>query len=387
MSAKRILLVREKEFHIHLFQLAELLVMHGFEVEVLNSSNSDPEPLFQELIHDAERLGVRCHLVQDRASWLERRLVASAFHLHLITKRGGVTPYKIRETRRVLCERPPFDVVITVDPESLFLACRAIPHLLARIIHYSLEIGDEEHGEFRRDRSERSFRLFERAMLPRVAALLIQDRFRAEVLLRHLPGARVTTIYMPVAINGSGRSTHVLSRPVRVLFFGGLWSESLLRELDAVAEALPQDQILLVQGGRGSAGAIRPASPRMSVSTQPIPFRNVNDFIAQADIGLVIYHKQEPNDRCSAFASEKVARYLQCGIPFVAFDSDDYAYLREQTGCCELVSRFADIPQAVARIVADYGRYQRGAVAAFERFYARPAAASQLLRFLESLAA
>jgi hypothetical protein len=385
MAAKRILLVRDGDFFIHVQQLAELLSERGFAVEVLHTANAAPEPLYRDLIAKTRGAGIPCHLVHGQGGWLERKLIAIAFTAGLITKRGVITPFKIRSARRLLAGSPPYDAIIAYDPASLLLACELFPRDPARIIDYSLEISDESHRDFQTSRVERSLRLYERAMLPRIGALLIQDRFRARVLLQHVPEAgRVTTVFMPVAINGPARPRSRAGTPSTVLFFGGLWSSELLGELDAVARAMRDGQLLRIVGGRGT---VRPAAtaPRLQISTEPVPFDRVNDVIAEADIGLAVYPQAEANSRCSAFAGEKVARYLQCGLPFIAFDNEDYAFLKAETGCCELVASYAGIPAAIDAIVRDYDRYQQGARLAFERYYWRGNSASALLRHLEGL--
>ncbi len=390
MPKQRILLVRERDFHIHLHQLAGLLADHGHDVEVLNTANGESEPLYRSLIEQVRGRNIPCHLVNGRASWIERKLIAVAFRLRLMTKRGIITPYKVRESRRILADREPFDLVIAFDPPSLFLACTLFPHELEKVIEYSLEVSDETHLDFRSSRSERSFRYFERAMLPKIGALLIQDRFRAQVLLRHIrPVQRVKTIYFPVAVGGPGLRK-APRRPgatsARVLFFGGLWTEAFLKELVALTEAFRPGQVLAIRGGRGVVGLTPLPSSNLDISTTPIPFDQVNDVIASADIGLALYPKDEANSRCSAFAGEKVARYLQCGMPIIAFQSPDYAFLQAETGCCELVTSYAEVPAAVNRIADDYDRYSEAASTAFTRFYSHATTAPGLMRDLARIA-
>jgi hypothetical protein len=386
MPITRILLVRDGDFFIHVYQLAQLLAKGGLDVEILNTANAPPEPLYRDLIAQARDLDIPCHLVTGPPPWLEGRLLALGYQLHLVTKRAAITPHKVRESLKILSTRPPFDLVIAIDPSSLFLACQLFRGELNRIVEYSLEVSDESHSDFQTRRTERSFRLFERSTLPKLRALLIQDRFRGQVLLRHVPHAeRVRTIFFPVAMSGPGRrpgpGPHAAGQ-ARVLFFGGLWSEAFLRELQIISTRFRPGQVLMIRGGRGTVRSTPVDGSKVDLSTEPIPFERVNDVIASADIGLALYPNAEANSRCSAFASEKVARYLQCGIPFIAFDHEDYAFLRSETGCCELVARYEDVPDAVNRIMDNYERYQRGAAAAFERFYCHDITGPALLREL-----
>lgn len=381
-TAKRILLIRDGDFFIHLAQLAAVLHQHGCDVEVLNTSNAEPEPLYRDLVAETRRLGIACHLVAGRGSRLESLVLAAAFRLRVITKYNVVTPYKIREAAKLLRSRPPFDLIIAIDPPSLFLAHQLFRTQLHRVVEHSLEISDESHRDFQTSRSERGFRLFERAVLPQLAALIIQDRFRAAVLLRRTTeAARVRVIHFPVALSGPGREKSAPSIHAKLIFFGGIWSPAFLDALEAIADALRPGQRLLIRGGRGT---VRPTvrSANVDLSTDPVPFDEVNDVIAAADIGIALYPNAEANSRCSAFASEKVARYLQCGLPFIAFRSEDYECLQARTGCCELVDSYAEVPDAVQKIVDDYGRYARGAAAAFADCYAHERTVPALLREL-----
>jgi hypothetical protein len=382
----RILLVRERDFYIHLAQLAQLLSRHGCDVEVLNTTNAEPEPLYRDLVAEVRAAGIPCHLVVGRAAPAASALLAAAFRLRLITKRNVITPFKVRESLKTLSTRSPFDLVIAFDPVSLFLATQLFRSELGRIIEYSLEISDESHIDFQASRAERSFRRFERRMLPKLRALMIQDRFRAAVLLRHVRRAdAVRTIYFPVAMAGPGRKPAPgLRTPgaATVMFFGGVWSAAFLRELQAIAAGLRDRQRLVVCGGRGTVTPGPVSSTRFELNTEPIPFDRVNDAIESADIGLALYPHNEPNSRISAFASEKVSRYLQCGVPFIAFRSEDYAFLQAETRCCELVDSYAEVPAAVNRIIDNHASYQRGAVAAFDRFYCHDTTGPALVRAL-----
>ena len=95
----------------------------------------------------------------------------------------------------------------------------------------------------------------------------------------------------------------------------------------------------------------------------------IPNLIASADIGLSLYPSLPNNDRLTAFASEKMAFYMQCGVPFVAFDYSGYRELARNEGAGRVICRFEDLRDAVAVILADHGEYRRNALAAFSRHY------------------
>ena len=173
-------------------------------------------------------------------------------------------------------------------------------------------------------------------------------------------------------------------RPVTILFFGGLWRGPLLQELETVSNALGEGQVLVVQGGRGSLRPDEVITPKFVISTRPLPFDKINEYIATADVGLALYPERTANNsRYTAFAGEKVARYAQCGVPFIAFRSEDYEFLKAETGCCELVDDYGEIPAAINKILDNYESYRRGAYAAYDQFYRIENTGAELLRALD----
>jgi hypothetical protein len=222
---------------------------------------------------------------------------------------------------------------------------------------------------------------------------MIQDKFRASVLLRNCASPdRIKRIIFPVALSGPGlrrcalRSSSQTGDPGNtskriILFFGAIWSKNLVDELEAVSRRLTAGQLLAIRGGRGSVRVPSVRTDKFVVSTAEIPFDQINEIIAGADVGLALYPERSSNNsRYTAFSSEKIARYTKCGIPFVAFHNEDYSFLRDQTGCCELVADYGEIPRAIDRILQQYDRYCSGAAAAFDRYYCLESTGTELLK-------
>jgi glycosyltransferase involved in cell wall biosynthesis len=93
------------------------------------------------------------------------------------------------------------------------------------------------------------------------------------------------------------------------------------------------------------------------------------DVISSATIGLALYDNMNSNDRLAAFSSVKVAYYLQCGDPIIAFDSESFRELMDTYKCGELISSIDEIPQKAEKILNDYDRYKEQAFMAFREFY------------------
>jgi hypothetical protein len=305
-----------------------------------------------------------------------------------------ITEFKIDGSRRLL-RGEQFDVVIAYDPASLFLACRLFPREWHKIIDYSIEVIEESHPFFQGNATVRSFVYFERKVLPCLKALLIQDRYREALLLKSAgPAARnINVIHFPVSVRGpalkakaKGLYDSILqeSERARILFFGGLWSATLLDEFRNISEQLAEDEVLVVHGGRGTVPAAEEVTKKMALIREPVTFGMLDELISSAHIGLALYPECDANSRYTAFSSEKIARYTKSGLPFIAFGNEDYEYLHQTTGCCVLVNAYEEVPAAIRQIRKNYEQYRNNAFRAFEQIYDIEVGARELVEFIES---
>jgi hypothetical protein len=394
-APKNILLVRDWDFFFHVFQMAELLTAAGHNVTVLNTYSQDIEPLYQTLIEKTRELGVRCLLVQDenlKPGKNRGRLRSLILRCRIGLKGSVITKAKIRQAK-VLMRGEEFDTIIAYDPASVFLACKLFPDALNRIMDYSIEVVEEGHPSFQSSPTVRSFVKFERKILKRLSALLIQDRFRAALLLKNAPraAANVTVIHFPVSLRGPARQVPgkgfydtILQSSIstRILFFGGLWSAVLLEQLQHISKRLADDEALIIHGGRGVISPAEVVSRNFILVRRPVPFEQIDDLISSAHIGLALYPGEDPNSRYTAYSSEKIARYTKSGVPFIAFANEDYEHLRDTTGCCVLVSSYDQVPDAIKEIRQNYEQYRSNAFHAFQNIYDIEIASKSLVQFL-----
>lgn len=390
----RILLVRDRDFFIYVHQMAQVLVDAGHEVEVLYTHSEPVEELYRSLIEEtAKNLGVSCHVVRDRSGVFRRLVSRLLFKFGFIAKRMIISKSKIKQARRELRRAGQFDLVITFDPPALYLVSQISPGIISRTLHYSLEVIEESHPDFHASRITQGFRMFERMTIPSVKALIIQDKFRCDVLLARIGNAdRIKRIYFPVAMSGgrhmvreSASSRYFPELPPGnkvILFFGGLWSDVLLSNLEKESRSLPRGQTLVVWGGRGTAGRHLKSHDNFLIKRDPLPFSEINDMISSADVALALYADRDNNSKYTAFSSEKIARYTQCGIPFIAFANSDYACLRESFRCCELIDDYSEMNEAIKTILSNKEIYKKEALSAFDKFYSLQNTKTGLMEFL-----
>lgn len=107
---------------------------------------------------------------------------------------------------------------------------------------------------------------------------------------------------------------------------------------------------------------------RTFLSLSPVPFEDVDNVYAGADIGLVCYQTAEINEATAWASSGKLTYYLRHGMPIVIVMPECPPFLREW-GCGEWARDTAGIGQALARIAADYDVYSARARATYAALY------------------
>jgi glycosyltransferase involved in cell wall biosynthesis len=124
------------------------------------------------------------------------------------------------------------------------------------------------------------------------------------------------------------------------------------------------------------------AFPGVVLSTALVPEEELQEIIASASVGVVFYGDEVANSRLTAFASEKLARYLQAGVPIIAFDMGNYRVLMDRFACGRLITAMEELPIAVDTIFADYERFSANALAAFNEIYSFDANFEKVARFI-----
>jgi len=383
---KKILLVREGDFSPYLHQLAILLRTAGHLVSVVQTCGEPAAPLYRDLIDQVRAAGIPTHVIETRPHWLPRKIRSALIRLGCDAKPGSITGTKVARAQRAVGQET-YDWVIALDPPSLYLAWKLFPLASHKLIDYSLEVADES-------RYHRHFLEFEREMLPHLGALIIQDKFRANVLLKgteEISPRRI--IYFPIAISGAPIAARANNQDFfrkllpnsagrRILFFGGFWDAELMSNLMSQAQYLSGDDVLILHGAKGNPEPAEQIAPHLLVSRTPVGFDRLTELIASADIGLALYPPTTLNAKFIAFSSEKISRYVQCGLPIIAFREGNFEYLQSETDCCELISHLDELPNAIEKILSEYERYRAGAYNAYERFYRLENTSKDLLSFL-----
>ena len=281
--------------------------------------------------------------------------------------------------------------LIGVEKQGLIWAGLLARKLRVPVLYYNLELYIDEGDYWRaimpREADHLAFwclLLGERLHHRRAAATIIQDPDRARVLCQHngLQMSGATILYVPVSVLGTPyrQRSHYLHDALGlphgqkiILYFGHLWERRYVLELTEVAQRFPDDWTLVLHG-EGSDATVQKIKAidrgqKVMLSRTMVPAERIQEVIASAEVGLLFYSGETDNERLTAFASEKIALYMQCGIPFVGFDYPGFRRLMEEEHCGVVVSRLDQLPEAIGEILACPDTFRQSAHRAFAKYY------------------
>lgn len=381
----------EWPLQIHTANLAIKLAENDFQVDVyLYQCDST----FINLSSLSQNSGVKVYLF--KRSFMERvadRLVRDARRLFNLGYRQPDRIAKVtRQTLACVAANAACDYFIGVEKSGLVWAGMLSEKLGTPFLYYSLELHIEGHPAFAGKSEFASIRSQEKKYHARAVATIVQDEFRGKALLESNGITKTDVIYIPVSVTGARvekkswflhEKLGIDSSKRIVLYVGQVCKERGAIELIECASRLGDDLVLVLHG------PILPGVPtgndhggKVFFSREIIDSKDMPEMVSSAHIGLAFYTNDIINDRLTAFSSEKIAYYMQSGLPLIAYSNESYELLMQQHRCGELVERIDQVPEAAGRIDADYDRYRAAAFAAYEHFYSFDTNVRKLVEYL-----
>jgi len=387
---KKIAIVRKGDFYLYAYDIIDELSSRGFDVTAIVSIDKSEENVIYDDLLNRITGKARCIRIKDisKRNYLRAKGLFNKFGLS--SEALIVSPYLVYKTRRLL-RREKFDYIIALGQESFYWAYQSFPEQRHRILYHNLEIIYKGHP-MTKDPTWNRIVQFETNVLPGIGGLIIQDRQRADILLRdvrNFPSEKL--IYFPVSINEPivrTKGSYLIDKfglspeDKVVLYFGGIWQGRFLDEIVNDASALPDGVKVVIHGGRGSF-QLQANNERIIVSADKLLFSQVTGLISSAHIGLAFYSSDNFNDQYTAYSSEKISRYCQCGVPFIAFDNENYAHFKGQYDCCILINDINEMSTAIRKLLDNYAYYQANAWLAFENLFDYKKQINTIINFLQ----
>lgn len=278
-----------------------------------------------------------------------------------------------------ILDESKYQCFIGVEKKGLIWAGILSQMYKCPLIYYSLELYIEDHpgakGYFYLRKAEKKYHRLS-------GATIIQDRRRAKALLEYNEIATTDLLYFPISVRGAiienksrfFHQKHKIKEGKRFLLcFGQIQDQRFSADLVRIASHLKDDMMLVLHGFGDQTYLAYLQSiadmDRVILSFDFVPEEKIIDVISSATIGLALYENTSSNDRLAAFSSVKVAYYMQCGVPVIAFDSESFRELMNTYKCGELIKSIDEIPQKVEKVLSDYDSYREQAYMAFKRLY------------------
>ena len=221
----------------------------------------------------------------------------------------------------------------------------------------------------------------ERIANRRVLFTVTQDQLRGRILakLNHIP--LETLRYLPNSRSGNAKISKSFYMHDRcgfshdtkiLLLLGGLSPGDGAIELARSTERWPPYYRLVFHlPNRPMSGYAKSILAchgfgKTFVSSEPIPYEQVDYLSMSAAIGLGLYADKGPNARCMGASSGKINLFLQSGVPCIVSNFEGLRWVEENgAGLC--IDSTSEVLFAAQRIFSAYGKYQQQSVDTFDK--------------------
>jgi glycosyltransferase involved in cell wall biosynthesis len=296
----------------------------------------------------------------------------------------------------------PADIYHAHD-EMALLACYIAARLRRKLLIYDaheLPLSDPNVTRWYRLHAL-STRLLKR-MVPNCAGVITVSPPIAQEIHRHYHGPEVLLIrnvpkYRTIRKNDRLRQYLGLSPNIRiVLYQGGLQSDRKLDRLIRAATFLERDIVIVLMGKGSEETQSRLASLIISEGVAdrvkiipPVPYEELLDWTASADIGLIVY-SPDYSLNVQMCLPNKLFEYLMAGLPVLASSLDAVADILRTYDVGRVVSSLApaDVGAAINAMLVDrvaLARLHRNALEAVQRDLCWEKECHRLIRLYQTI--
>lgn len=270
---------------------------------------------------------------------------------------------------------------IGVEKKGLIWAGKVSAVQKVPYLYYNLELYIEDHPAFFNSSKFNKLRIKEKIYHKNAIATIIQDEMRGEVLIKSNNIEKTDMVYIHVALlEKVNKKKEVylhdkfgISHDKKLmLYFGMVCEDRYSFKLAETLNYLNSDCIMVfhAHGKKRDINRLKKiCGNKQIISLELVPAQSIKLIIGSASIGFAFYKNNCQNDRLTAFSSEKIALYLQSGVPIIAFDNDNYRKLMEIHHCGELINSFNELPYAIEKILKNPEYYRKNAFLAYDEFY------------------
>lgn len=340
--------------------------------------------------------------LQGGAVWLaDKARLLRRKYLNLTQNTRQFIPAAVNRQVQAIAVARTYHCLIGIEKLGLVWAAQWAEQWHSPYLYYSLELYTRDHPFITHRRYWRRLKQAEQRYSQNLNALIIQDQARAEVLLQDNDLGDRPVIPLPVSLPGPPypqSSTYLRDKSplpadtVLILQFGQI--QRYGKALVQLAQQFPANYRLVLHDGltkdlwqcEAFVEELKHLdhNHRVIFSLENLSFEQIQALSASADVGLVLYEATFKNDQLTSKSSEKLALYLQCGLPVIAFRYPGYKPIETaQAGL--LVSNLEGIAPATQTILNAHATYRRNAQQLFLAEYEFEKNFQPVIQYLVSL--
>lgn len=303
-----------------------------------------------------------------------------------------IDPIALNNSKRIIKKNlSEYLCFIGIEKQGLIWAGKISEETNIPYIYYSLELYIEDHPLYHIFEKFRKDEIFyhQKAM-----ATIIQDKRRAETLFKCNKVSDSYSILFPISVKGNTNREKtnyfqdkfgIPSDAKIALYFGMICKRRYSTSLNEIAERLGNN--FLVFHGYGEKDYLNTLkkSKNVIISTDLVDEKKKLDVISSAHVGISLYDNTFSNDRLTAFSSEKVALYMQVGLPIISFRNESYEELFSNFKCGEMIESIDEFPAAFNKIIQNYEFYREECFRAFNQYYCFDKNIKSVLEYLDHL--
>jgi hypothetical protein len=267
-------------------------------------------------------------------------------------------------------------------------------------LYHSLELYNSDHPLWGQERFNPLLQQ-ESYYHQRASATIIQDESRKNIIFSDHQITNGNPLYVTISILDDAKTQtnihfwhNTFNIPLHkkiVLMFSLIGPNRYCKELVEASQTLDDGYQVIIHGPLledSYYDELQQANidKKVIISTEIYKDDLLPEIMASANIGLVCYKYYPINDRLTVYSSEKIARYLQAGLPIITFDYDEYINMLNSFHCGQYISpSFENLSTALNEINSHYSQYKRNARYAYEQSYEFRKQYAKVIQFVEGV--
>lgn len=268
-----------------------------------------------------------------------------------------------------------YDLLLGIDKDGLILSSRLSKKFNIPYFYWSLELYEKDHKgwnswmpyevcEFLCNEESNAY--------INTSKVIVQEEDRGKYLDKILNFENKNKIYFPVCIKKTckEKKNYFLydlcnipyDKKILLLFGNHRMKDSWIMD---IVNSLSDPWVLVLHGLREEETKKNINHNQLFISHKQIINSDIQRLISSSDIGLVHYENNSTNDILTAWSSEKIARYLDCGLPIIAHNVGNFPKFFNKYNCGFSYNFPKEVGELVNKIDKNYSYFSSNAKKAF----------------------